>query len=147
MTTFFQLLPLILLFLFSLSSNWFTPAPEPIPPYSLYQTNHHTDIRYTNSLSVPYFVDPGSFSPFEQNPRKLQRVEDNVEVTYVRSLTSHCNNEAFNRQRRINEARGWIFRDEEKLKEAEQIKMPSCEKLMELSKTKRYSEVRRMMKS
>ncbi|CAB4432082.1 unnamed protein product [Rhizophagus irregularis] len=145
--TFLQLLPLILLFLFSLSSNWLTPIPEPIPPYSLQQTSHHTHTKYTNLLNVQYFVDPKSFSSFEQNPRKLQRVEDNVEVTYVKSLTSQCNNEAIYRHRKINEASGWVFRDEEKLKEAQQIKMPNCEKLMELSKTKRYNEVRRMMRS
>jgi DnaJ family protein B protein 12 len=145
--TFLQLLPLILLFLFSLSSNWLTPIPEPIPPYSLQQTDHHTQIKYTNLLNVQYFVDPKSFSLFEQNPRKLQKVEDKVEVTYVKSLTSQCNNEALYRLRKINEASGWVFRDEEKLKEAQQIKMPNCEKLMELSKTKRYNEVRKMMRS
>ncbi|RIA96830.1 hypothetical protein C1645_754064 [Glomus cerebriforme] len=145
--TFLQLLPLILLFLFSLSSNWLTPTPEQISPYSLKQTNHHTHTKYTNSLKVQYFVDPESFSSFEQNPRKLQKVEDNVEVTYVKSLTSQCNNEALYRLHRINEASGWVFRDEEKLKEAQQIKMPNCEKLSELSKLKRYNEVRRMMRS
>ncbi|GBC01103.1 hypothetical protein RclHR1_04070005 [Rhizophagus clarus] len=144
--SFLQLLPLILIFLFSLSSNWLAPIPEQIP-YSLQRTDHHTHTKYTNLLNVQYFVDPKSFLSFEQNPRKLQKVEDKVEVTYVKSLTSQCNNEAIYRHRKINEASGWVFRDEEKLKEAEQIRMPNCEKLMELSKTKRYNEVRKMMRS
>ncbi|CAI2167353.1 5787_t:CDS:2 [Funneliformis geosporum] len=142
-----QLLPLILLFFFSLSSNWLTQTPEPMPAYSLHQTDYHTQSRYTHSLNVPYYVDPKSFSSLEQNPRKLHKFEDNVEVTFVKSLTSQCNSEAIFKQRRINEARGWVFQDEEKLKEAQHMKLPNCEKLMDLSKTKRYNEVRRMMRS
>ncbi|CAG8683965.1 10428_t:CDS:2, partial [Scutellospora calospora] len=105
--TFFQLLPLILLFLFSFSSNWLSPTPEPMPSYSLQGNGYHTLNRYTHSLQVPYFVEPVQFSSFEQNPRKLRTFEDNIEVSYIKKLQLDCNIEVSMKQRKINEARGW----------------------------------------
>ncbi|CAG8567885.1 15280_t:CDS:2 [Acaulospora morrowiae] len=143
--TFFQLLPLILLFIFTFSSNWLTPTPEPMPAYSLHQSRYYPESRHTRSLDVPYFVEPNQFASFAQNPRKLQQFEDSIEIRFVKSLTDDCNNEFVMKQRKVNEAKGWLFPDEEKLKDAQNTKLPSCEKLMELSKSQRYKEIRSMM--
>ncbi|CAG8493158.1 6339_t:CDS:2, partial [Acaulospora colombiana] len=101
--------------------------------------------RHTRSLYVPYFVEPNQFASFAQNPRKLQQFEDGIEIKFVKSLTNECNNELVMKQRKVNEAKGWLFPDEEKLKSAQNTKLPSCEKLMELSKSQRYKEIRNMM--
>ncbi|RIB10670.1 DnaJ domain-containing protein [Gigaspora rosea] len=143
--SFFQLLPLILLFLFSFSSSWFSPSPEPMPSYSLQENGYHTQNRFTHSLQVPYFVEPVQFSTFEQNPRKLRTFEDYIEIAYIKKLDMDCNTELAIKKRMINEARGWVFPDEEKLKAAESTKLPSCERLAELSRSKRYKEIRRLV--
>ncbi|CAG8485243.1 18778_t:CDS:2 [Dentiscutata erythropus] len=145
--SFFQLLPLILLFLFSFSSSWFSLAPEPLPSYSFYSNGYHTENRFTHSLQVPYFVEPHQFSSIEQIPRKLRTFEDNIEISYVKKLQYDCNTESAIRQRMINDAKGWVFPDEEKLKAAQAVKLPSCERLVELSRSKRYKEIQRLARS
>ncbi|CAG8584554.1 12090_t:CDS:2 [Cetraspora pellucida] len=142
--TFLQLLPLILLFLFSFSSSWFYPAQEPMPPYYLQETGRYSQQRFTYSLQVPYFVERVQFSSVEQNPRQLRKFEDNIEVAYIRRLHLDCNAEFTTKQRMINDAKGWLFRDEEKLKAAEARSLPSCEKLMEISRSKRYKEIQHL---
>ncbi|CAG8552680.1 4533_t:CDS:2 [Racocetra persica] len=145
--TFFQLLPLILLFLFSFSSSWFYPAHEPMPSYSLQETSRYTQHRFTYSLQVPYFVEPSRFSSVEQNPRQLRQFEDHIEVAYIKRLHLDCNAEFTTKQRMINEAKGWLFRDDEKLKAAEARSLPNCEKLMEISRSKRYKEIQHLVRS
>ncbi|KAG9288548.1 hypothetical protein G9A89_006044 [Geosiphon pyriformis] len=131
---FVQLLPLILLFLFSLSSNLFSTTQDSTPAFSLEQIPPYTQARFTHSLQIPYFVNPKDFMSFEQNPRILRRYEDAVENKYVRQLQQRCNSEKILQKQRVNEALGWYFnRNEEKLEEAKSMKMPNCERLNKLA--------------
>ncbi|CAJ0649073.1 4788_t:CDS:2 [Entrophospora sp. SA101] len=148
--TFFQLLPLLILFVYSFYSTIFlSPMQESLPQYSLQATNYHTQSRFTHSLHVPYFVDPNQFSKFEHNPRKLRLFEDGVEINFLKQLSTRCNNEAIHKQQKINDARGWFSSDKEKLEAATNLRTPNCEKLIEISKTKtqRFNEVKRLIKN
>ncbi|RHZ82655.1 hypothetical protein Glove_106g85 [Diversispora epigaea] len=140
--TFFQLLPLILLFIFSFSSNWLTSTPDSMPDYSLEQTDFFSQLRLTESFRIPYYLAPDQFVIFEQDPQKLQQFEYGIEFKYVKSLSNDCNNEVVKKQRMIREAQGMnIFPDREKLKKIQDTNLPSCEKLRKLSKSDRYKKI------
>ncbi|CAG8621624.1 13430_t:CDS:1, partial [Ambispora leptoticha] len=130
----FQLLPLILLFIFSFSSSFFNSPQDQYPTFSLQRHPPYTEQRFTHSLQIPYFVNPNDFNMLEQNPRILRRYEETVETSYVKQLQQLCNSEKILQKRKLNEALGWYFNlDERKLEEAKEMKMPNCEKLNELA--------------
>ncbi|CAG8563613.1 9954_t:CDS:10 [Diversispora eburnea] len=140
--TFFQLLPLILLFIFSFSSNWLTSTPDSMPDYSLERTELFSQLRLTESFRIPYYIAPNQFTIFEQDPQKLQQFEYGIELRHVKRLSNECNNEVVTKQRMIREAQGMnIFPDREKLKKIQDTNLPSCEKLRELSKSPRYKNL------
>ncbi|CAG8480228.1 6266_t:CDS:2 [Paraglomus occultum] len=132
--TFLQLLPLLLLFLFSISSNIFVPPHDPLPEFSLRQIPPYTQERYTNLLRVKYYVNPKTFGGLEQQPRKLHGLEDNVENTYVRNLSHRCLQEEMKRDKLIRDAAGWFFYDTAKMERAKSMKMPNCDELEALKR-------------
>ncbi|CAG8586959.1 973_t:CDS:2 [Ambispora gerdemannii] len=130
----FQLLPLILLFIFSFSSSLFNSSQDQYPTFSLQRNPPYTEQRFTHSFQIPYFVNPNDFNMFEQNPRILRRYEEAVETSYVKQLQQYCNSEKIVQKQKLNEALGWYINlDERKLEEAKKMKMPNCEKLNELA--------------
>ncbi|KAL1917718.1 uncharacterized protein VTP21DRAFT_3552 [Calcarisporiella thermophila] len=130
---FAQLLPLLVLLLFSILSNFLSSAPAE-PPFSLNPTSHHSSARLTADHNIQYFVNPETFTPqFVNHPRKLRDLERNVEIVYLQQLNHNCRLEQTEKKRRIMNARGWgILYDKEEVDRAENMPMPNCDKLSKL---------------
>ncbi|KAI8582702.1 hypothetical protein K450DRAFT_184247 [Umbelopsis ramanniana AG] len=124
-----QLLPLLLLFGVSILSSLFS---ESTPQFAFDRTSLYSQARATRQHKVHYYVNPNAFGSYEKNARKLREFEQNVEITWVRGLQSHCQNEKQVRAARINQARGGLFGigyDEERYQQALKMPMKSCEEL------------------
>ncbi|KAI7859627.1 hypothetical protein BDC45DRAFT_220286 [Circinella umbellata] len=127
-TVLLQILPLLILFGYSLLSGLFT---DNTPTFSLRPTNVYSQVRMTQSHQVPYYVNPSAFRSTEQSRAKLNRVEQQVEVDWVRGLQHTCNNERRERATRLNAAAGvfGIGRNEEQYQKALKMPMKSCEEI------------------
>ncbi|OBZ90403.1 putative J domain-containing protein C17A3.05c [Choanephora cucurbitarum] len=124
-----QLLPLIVLFGYTVFAGL---VSENTPIFSFQSTSVHSQPRMTSSHGVPYYVNPNSFKPYLQNQYKLSKVEQQVEVDWVRSLQQNCLHERKQQQTRLNNARGafgFIGRNEKQYQEALNMRLASCEEL------------------
>ena len=132
-----QLLPLILLFILPLLSSLFSGSSTPSGPSYRFDTpvSPHTLGRTTPKLNLNYFVNPLDVDNF--SARNFRELDSRVEVEYVRTLRNECDAEAHERERRLQDAQGWLFPDVEKMKKARAMEMPSCRRLDQL-KTKRF---------
>ncbi|KAI9495625.1 hypothetical protein BDB00DRAFT_812684 [Zychaea mexicana] len=127
-TVLLQILPLLILFGYSLLSGLFT---DNTPTFSLRPTSVYSQVRMTQSHQVPYYVNPSAFKATEQSRHKLSRVEQQVEVDWVRGLQQSCNNERRERATRLNAAAGvfGIGRNEEQYQKALKMPMKSCDEI------------------
>jgi DnaJ family protein B protein 12 len=124
-----QILPLILLFGYTLFSGLLT---DETPIFSFQATSVYSQPRYTSDHRVPYYVDPNAFKPYLSNNYKLLKVEQQVEVDWVRSLQQNCMQERKQQQIKLNNARGafgFVGRNAEKYQEALNMKLKSCDEL------------------
>jgi len=128
--SFLQLLPLLLLVLFSFTSSMF--SEDSTPTFSWQASSVNSLNRQTDRHNVPYWVNPGQFSGISSNNRKLQEFENRVEMTFVQTLQRQCQREMDERRHLINVARGGPFglgADANKLREYEKRRLESCERL------------------
>ncbi|KAI9270234.1 hypothetical protein EDC94DRAFT_535422 [Helicostylum pulchrum] len=128
-TILLQILPLILLFGYTLFSGLLT---DETPIFSFQSTSVYSQPRMTKSHHVPYYVDPNAFSPYLSNNYKLSKVEQQVEVDWVRSLQQSCLHERKEQQTKLNNARGafgFVGRNEKQYQEALHMKLKSCDEL------------------
>jgi len=132
-----QLLPLLLLFILPLLSSFFTGSGDsgpsvrfdsPVPP--------HTIHRVTPRYKVDYFVNPAEIDGWK--PRQLSSLDQRAEVDYVTNLKYQCETEVHRKRQEINEATGFFYTDEERLKRARTMPMPGCRRLDELKITRQY---------
>jgi curved DNA-binding protein CbpA len=97
-----QFLPIILLFVMSLSS---LSGSSSQPVYSFYQHNSYSIPRKTSSPGVlpdiPYFVTPSFDRSYPRGSYSFQRVEQAVQVDYKDLLISECGRERQIRNSRI----------------------------------------------
>lgn len=125
-----SLLPLLLLFIVPLLSSLFSgggsgsPGPSirldsPVPP--------HTHQRVSERLHINYFVNPHEIE--DLSARKLRELDREAEGRYMRKLNLDCDAEYARKNDLFLAAKGWFFTDEEKLKQARDLPMPSCERL------------------
>lgn len=133
-----QLLPLILLFILPLLSSLFSGSSTPSGPSYRFDTpvSPHTLGRSTPKLNLNYFVNPLDVDNF--SARNFRELDSRVEVEYVRKLRFDCDAEANERERRLQDAQGWIFPDVEKMKAARAMEMPNCRKLDQLKTKGRF---------
>ncbi|KAK9492938.1 DnaJ domain-containing protein [Lipomyces doorenjongii] len=132
-----QLLPLILLFVIPLLSSLFENSSSssdnifqsktrfeftPSPPYTVE--------RITPKYHVQYYVNPGDTATL--NDKRLRQLDQRAENSYVRILQRKCDIEHDHRQRKLEESQGWFFVDQQKYKEATNMKMDSCDRLKSL---------------
>lgn len=128
-----NLLPLLILFILPLLSSIFssessTPAGPtfrfdlPVPPHTLHRT--------TPRLKVDYYLNPSDVADW--NHRKLSQLDQKAEVSYLGRLRSECDAEMEQRQRMMQDARGWFFQDPDKMREARNLEMRSCRRLDDL---------------
>ncbi|KAF7720983.1 hypothetical protein EC973_005645 [Apophysomyces ossiformis] len=127
-TILLQILPLLVLFGYSLLSGLFTDST---PEFSFKPTSVYSQPRMTQIHQVPYYVNPSSFSKLDQSAYKLARIEQQIELDWVRGLQQSCEIERRERANRLNAASGifGIGRDEEKYKAALKLPMKHCEEI------------------
>lgn len=126
-----QLLPVLLLLLMSFSSFG---SFHQTPIYSLSPYGQFTWRRTTSaagiSKGIPYYVDSTFGSKYSSSTRlsELRSVEKDIEAEYKELLGMRCQNEKETRRRKVYQAR---FRGGDAVKEAEALRLPSCEEITE----------------
>nr|GAT45738.1 predicted protein [Mycena chlorophos] len=157
---FIQLLPLIILFAFSILSalpNLFTTPPVPDPLFAWTPTSTYTTERHTGGLGVQFFVDANEIMRHpvigaelardgidwrkltaERNPAKagpaLTKFERVVDNTYTQKLYTECQ-AGTDRKMRLKEAEIGVFgigTDWAKVEKISKEPIPSCDELRAL---------------
>ncbi|KAH9913928.1 DnaJ domain-containing protein [Fomitopsis serialis] len=143
-STFFQLLPLILLFAVSFLNflpNLFGTPATPDPRFSFSPSMRYNMERQTGGLGVKYHVNSGEFSghpvaaELARNGNKpgpeLSRFEKTVEQVFTQDLYSQCQRGLDVKQRKRDQELGLfgLGTDWEKVKRIEAEPVPSCEQL------------------
>lgn len=152
---FVQLLPLIILFGFSLLSalpSLFSTPPVPDPHFSFHNTARYSTQRQTVRLGVPYFVNQGEFqkhpvigaelaregnkvtsSSTARGPA-LQKFEEKVDHVYTQDLYVRCQR-GVDQKNRLKENEIGLFgigTDWAKVKKIEEERIEECDKLKSL---------------
>ncbi|KXN87425.1 hypothetical protein AN958_08856 [Leucoagaricus sp. SymC.cos] len=152
---FIQLLPLIILFGFSLLSalpNLFSAPPVLDPRFAFQGSTRYNTQRETGGLGVRYFVNQGEFqkhpvigaelardgvkasSSLTTRGPALKKFEDTVDQIYTRDLYAQCQR-GVDRKNRLKENEIGLFgigTDWEKVKKIEEESIESCEELKRL---------------
>lgn len=122
-----QYLPLIVMLLIPLISNIFAERPE---KYQTSPSTRFSQERFTERFSVPYYITPDQATSL--STKKLKELDRRVENNYIGALREECQRERNVKDIKIQNAYGWFLADKEKLKEAESMRLPYCERLAEL---------------
>lgn len=129
-----RLLPLLLLFVTPLLSSLFDTlsgnSSTQIPRFEFTPSPPYTEMRTTTKYNVPYYITPKDAQRLTS--KTLRNMDSRAEVTYIHSLTNHCDREYEIKQQKIMDAHGWFSTDEEALREAEEMVLPHCERLKQL---------------
>lgn len=145
---FMQLLPLFILFAFSLVNmlpNLFSIPATPDPRFSFQQTSRFNVERSTGGLGVKYHVNAAEFSghpiaaELARNDKKaggpeLRKFEGNVERAYTQELYSQCQR-GMDRKERLKEQEVGLFgigTDWDKVKRIDAERIESCDELRRL---------------
>ena len=139
MATLTQLLPLLLIFIMS----FFSFPSNPEVPFSLNPTQHFNVQRTTQMANVvkgiPYYVERGFEQRYTTDWRDLKRVEQMVEQAHVSKLAENCETIKMRQKRMIYRARNSRSEDRESaMRKALEMKMPPCDELRRLRRTRRY---------
>lgn len=141
---FLQLLPLFLLFGFSLLNvipSLFTTAPTPDPRFSFSQSPRYGVERTTNGLGIKYHVNAAEFSghpiaaEIARNGKKsgpeLTRFEKAIERVYTQDLYAQCQRGVDRKERLKNQEVGLfgIGTDWDKVKRIDEEPIASCDEL------------------
>ncbi|KAK6358856.1 hypothetical protein TWF696_000036 [Orbilia brochopaga] len=138
-STIIRLLPLILIFVFSLLSSMLSgfggvpgeTAPSYNgPPIKFAPRMPYTEKRLTPTHKIPFYVNPVDIANYPQT--KLNRMDRFAETQYIRGLQAECEREYNKKQERIQESQGWFFVDQKKLQDAVNTPLASCHRLKEL---------------
>ncbi|KAL1944961.1 hypothetical protein VTO73DRAFT_2581 [Trametes versicolor] len=142
-----QLLPLFLLFAFSLLNalpNLFASTPTPDPRFAFNPSPRYNVERTTGGMHVKYHVNAAEFSghplaaELARNENKpgpqLQKFESNVERAYTQDLFAQCQRGLDNKQRRKDQEVGLfgIGTDWAKVRKIDEEPIESCNKLKSL---------------
>ncbi|TMW55952.1 hypothetical protein Poli38472_008600 [Pythium oligandrum] len=132
-----QLLPLLMIFLLSMLS--IPTAPE--VPFSMNPTAQYNVARTTQMANVakgiPYYVERDFDRKYTNHWRDLLRVEQMVEQYHMSRLADSCENLKLKQKRMIYRARNSNSDDREaKMRAALEMKLPACEELKALRRTR-----------
>jgi DnaJ homolog subfamily B member 12 len=127
-STLSSLLPLLILFVLPLLSSIFSGPSQPAGPSIRFQSvPPHTKLYTSGRLKIPYYVNPQEVE--DLSARKRKQLDETAEVRYMHILHGECESEQLRQARLFQEAQGWFFTDENKLREARSMRLGSCEKL------------------
>ncbi|PWZ03198.1 DnaJ-domain-containing protein [Testicularia cyperi] len=131
-----QLLPLLILGLFSLLTYAPTLFATPDPSFTWSPSTNFRTSRLTSRHNIPYYVNENQFNshPFvtgEHSKRDLSGFEDRVENAYKQAMYSSCERQREYQQRRLAATRGFlgIGGDDEAAQRIMAEVYDSCEKL------------------
>ncbi|XP_065161971.1 dnaJ homolog subfamily B member 12 [Atheta coriaria] len=122
-TMLFQIMPILFAILLSMASSIFISDPA----YSLQQSVKYPIVRKTHNLGVEYFVKETFHSDYQGSVRRL---EVSIEEEYMTNLRHACYREKNYRDSMIWKAKN--FGDRELFMNAQNIKLPSCDRIQEL---------------
>ncbi|RPB28627.1 DnaJ-domain-containing protein [Terfezia boudieri ATCC MYA-4762] len=146
-TTFIQLLPLIILFMFPIISGLFSElgsgsGKSQFPDVRFEKVHPFTQRRFTPKHNIPYWVSPRELKEFGMQPgakgvdRKLEEMDKRAEVRYIGWLQAECGREMRVQKREIEDAMGWLWADAKKVKEASEKILPACQTLRDMGEGK-----------
>lgn len=126
-----NLLPLLILFILPLLSSIFSTT-TPAGPSFLFDSpkDPYTMHRRTSRLKINYYINPKDVVDY--SGRKMSELDRLAENKYVSDLQYECQAEQRQRNRLIDEAQGWFFQDEDKIRKARNLDMRSCRRLQEV---------------
>ncbi|TDH68507.1 hypothetical protein CCR75_005568 [Bremia lactucae] len=139
MATLAQFLPLLLIFLVSLLSYPSTPeipfTLDPTPQFNIQRTTQMANV----AKGIPYYVEQDFDQRYTTHWRDLSRVEQMVEQALTSKLTESCENLQMRQKRMIYRARNSRSDNREvAMRKALDMKMPPCDQLRKLRRTRRY---------
>ncbi|KAJ2880769.1 Chaperone protein dnaJ, partial [Coemansia asiatica] len=133
-----QFLPLALLvfsfFATSLISLFF--GSEQTPSYSFERTYGLGTPLNTANHGVKYWINEKEFSRYIKQGGTRNRLEKEVEASYVSAMQNKCIQQRRAKRDRIYMAQGWFFglgEDPERLREAQEIPLPACDEVRRMT--------------
>ncbi|OUM55134.1 hypothetical protein BVG19_g4618 [[Candida] boidinii] len=88
--------------------------------------------RLTPNYQVPYYITEKTYNSLNVSPKKMLKLDKDVENVYVNELKNKCFRQRNQRERLIEDSYGWLFVDEQKLNYAKNLKLDACDRLDEL---------------
>ena len=132
-----QLLPLIVIFGFSILSSLFSGLFgsggglfSSTPGYTYQPEAPYTSVRHTPNHKIPYYVDPTQVEKL--SAAKIQQLDRQAEVSYVRTTREACEWEYQDRERRMNDAYGFFTVDKVAYEAARDMTLRNCDELRRL---------------
>ncbi|RMZ81008.1 hypothetical protein DV738_g2495, partial [Chaetothyriales sp. CBS 135597] len=95
---------------------------SPVPPMTMH--------RVTPKYQIDYFINPADVDGWKAS--KLHSLDQRAEVDYVSNIRYQCEVETQRKRQEIQDATGFFFTDEERLRKARAMPMPGCRRLDEL---------------
>lgn len=92
--------------------------------------------RVTPRYKVDYYVNPKDVDGWKSS--KLHDLDKKAETEYVHIMQYQCADESARKRNEMQEAQGFFFTDEVRLKRARERRMPACERLDDLRVARRY---------
>ncbi|KAG0196100.1 hypothetical protein BGX28_000136 [Mortierella sp. GBA30] len=151
-----QILPLILLFIMSMTSSLFSDSDSTSPSatshaaarFSLAPHGSYKTPRFTSAHNVPYFVDGRRFRDAflvhgqdQVNLEKLvsgvkvrhilSQLEVDVENSYLRHMRTECAHEKQRKETAMKRSMGFFGPDKRMLDAAQRMSTPSCDAIKE----------------
>ena len=132
-----QLLPLIVIFGFSIISSLFSGLFgsgggifSSTPGYAFSPEQPYTSVRYTPNHKIPYYVNQAEVDKL--SAAKVQQLDRQAEVGYVRTTREACEWEYQDRERRMNDAYGFFSLDRKAYEAARDMTLRNCDELRRL---------------
>ncbi|RKP33846.1 hypothetical protein BJ085DRAFT_38073 [Dimargaris cristalligena] len=134
----FVLLPLLTSLLSSVFYTFSSSYSPPEPDFAFQPTRQLPTERITREHAIPYYVNSRDFAAaFDSNPRRLNQFERSIQIHFVKHLQHLCQREIDLKREAIYRAQGWLGLsiDEEKLRKAQEMPLPSCDRLNEMRRS------------
>ncbi|KAM0795095.1 hypothetical protein BDR22DRAFT_872695 [Usnea florida] len=122
-----NILPLLILFVLPILSSLFSSALPSGPNIQFQPGPPNTMHRTSQRLKIDYYIDPKDV--IDYSGRKMNDLDRKAENQYVTQLQYDCQIEQRTRNTMVEQAQGWFFQDEDKMREARNFDMRSCRQL------------------
>nr|KAJ3414990.1 hypothetical protein HK105_001626 [Polyrhizophydium stewartii] len=123
-----QFLPILFLILFTLVSLL---GSSSVDSYSFSQSREYGDRRVTPTHNVQYFVNRAEFTSHWNTPAGISRLDRAVEAEYYRRVYQACQQEQESKRFHVQQAYGIFGVDKQRLKRAQDMRLPNCDRLDE----------------